>query len=300
MPVFDRLKCWVVICCAGCTLLLSSPAMAQSIQYKDMSIDKITLEIAERKGQLQNIEQRLAAHNGDLKVLQSEMDSLVEELARREQEFAESGVAPQAYAEVLVLLQTMRVQLKIDLAGLRARQEYLRSVKPAGSGPREDRLLAVEKKLDIAQRIRGLAEAMVEKAEKSRQSGVISLDELSKIKVDAENAAMRVVELELERTERIAALREVDQPTLAAIQQTGLEIAEKEARLTQVESQLKATAEKGPELLQTEIKRRMLGQLEQGREQVLAEISEQELAKRFALMHLRGCEEELARRKDEK
>ena len=36
MPVFDRLKCWVVVCCAGCTLLLSSQAMAQSIQYKDM------------------------------------------------------------------------------------------------------------------------------------------------------------------------------------------------------------------------------------------------------------------------
>lgn len=300
MQGVERLRCWVMVCCVNCTLLLSSQAMAQIIQYKDMSIDKITLEIAERKGQLQNIEQRLAAHNGDLKVLQSELDSLVEELARREQAFAESGVAPQAYAEVLVLLQTMRVQLKIDLAGLRARQEYLRSVKPADAGLREERLMAVEKKLDIAQRIRELAEAMVEKAEKSRQSGVMSLDELSKIKVDGENAALRVVELQLERTECLYALREVDQSTLAAIQQTGLEIAEKEARLNQVESQLKATAEKGPELLQTEIKRRMLGQLEQERERVLAEISVQELEKRFAMKVLKDCEEELARRKEEK
>lgn len=300
MQGFDRLSCSVMVCCAGFALLISSPAMSQSIQYKDATKDAIVGEIEQLKSQLEEMERRLAAHNGDLKILQGEMEQLVEELAKREREFAESGVAPQAYADVLVLLQTMRVQLKIDLAGLRARQEYLRSVKPAGSGPRDEQLMAVEKKLDIARRIRGLAEAMVEKAEKSRQSGVMSLDELNKIKVDAENAAMRVVELELERTECVYALREVSQPTLDAIQQTGLEIAEKEARLNQVESQLKATAEKGPELLQTEIKRRMLNQLEQERERVLAEISKQELEKRFAMKVLKDCEEELARRKEEK
>jgi hypothetical protein len=137
---------------------------------------------------------------------------------------------------------------------------------------------------------------MREKAQKSHSSGIISSEELNKAKIDAETASMRVVELEAELFEAKASLEESSQPTLAAIQQTGLEIAEKEARLKQVEAQLKATAEVGPGVLQTEIKRRMLGHLERERERLLSEISEQELEKRWATSALKELEAELGKR----
>jgi hypothetical protein len=295
MKKFDGLKRWLMVCWAGC-LLMTGQVMAQTNRYEDWDKTKIEVAIKEAKISLSEVEQRLGAGTESLKRIQLESEKVISELAGREQKFAESGVAPQAYADVLILLQTIRVQLKIDLAGLQARQEFLRAIKPAESGKDREQLMFLQKKLLIAKRILEVSLAMSEKAEKSRASGIISLDELNKLKVESEIAAMKVVEIEAELAGRVAALEEANQPTLAAIQQTGLEIAEKEARLQQVEAQLRAIAEVGPELLQTEIKRKMLGKLEQERERLLAEVSEQELKKRWAVATLKELEEEFAKR----
>jgi len=294
MLCFFGKNCLLVIFWAGC-LLLCGQTLAQSTTFEVMSKQQLELEVEQRKSQLAEIEKRLGGQTEELKLLQTETKSILTELAELEQQFAESGVAPQAYADVLILLQTMRVQLKIDLAGLQARQEFLRADKPAESRM-QIRLEFLYRKLEVAKRIEANAFEMREKAQKSHSSGIISSEELNKAKIDAETASMRVVELEAELFEAKASLEESSQPTLAAIQQTGLEIAEKEARLKQVEAQLKATAEVGPGVLQTEIKRRMLGHLERERERLLSEISEQELEKRWATSALKELEAELGKR----
>ncbi len=299
MRSFGRFKGWLVVCLTAAGLTVGGDVFGQAKLFKDVPTKVLEVENEQRKSELALMEQRLAAANKNLSRLQSEMETLVAELATSEQQIAESGVVPQAYTEVLVLLQTMRVQLKIELAGLKARQDFLRGTKPIESATQAEQVGFLEKKRAIAIRIRDLALEMAEKAEKSRQSGVISLEELAKIKIESENASLKVIELEAELAERKAALYQLSQPPMAALQQTGLEMAEKEARLQQVESQLKATAEKGPELLQAEIKRRMLGHLEQERDRLLAEISKQELERRWASGVIQECEEELARRKEE-
>jgi len=83
---------------------------------------------------------------------------------------------------------------------------------------------------------------------------------------------------------------------LAEIQKTGLEIAEKEARLGQVEIQLKATAEVSPKVVETEIARRMLSNLDAERERLLDEISVNEIDKKWTLRTIEEVKEELLKR----
>lgn len=206
-------------------------------------------------------------------------------------------MAPESYKEVLILLQTMRVQLKIDLAGLHSKLKVLSEDKSDESREqftKQTQLL--EKKLGIAKRIELLSFELRDKALDQFNNGVIPLEELNKLRIEAEKASLRVVELEAEILEKEAAASKFSRPVLAAIQQTGLEIAEKEARLGQVDEQLAAAIRVGREIEESnQIMQRIPG-MEQKRDVIKKNVEELESAVKRRLEIIKELEEELAKR----
>jgi hypothetical protein len=296
MRFFARFHVGLVICWAAAMLLLADQASAQSDKYKEATKVQLEEQLEAGKSRLARIDRDQKQRAADLSLLQAEIDRIGVELAGREQKFAESGVTSNAYSEVLILLQTMRAQLKIDLAGLKAKQEFLQGLKPADAAKQAHQLVFLEKKRQVALQIRGLALATLEKTEQGQKRGVMSIDEVNQARVDSANADLRVIELEGQIAQLEAELEDANQPVLAEIQRTGLEIAEKEARLGQVEIQLKATAEVSPKVVETEIARRMLSNLEAEKERLLDEISNNEIEKRWTLRRIDEIKEELLKR----
>jgi hypothetical protein len=191
----------------------------------------------------------------------------------------------------------MRVQLKIDLVGLRSKLRVLSEDKPDESKKqftKQTQLL--EKKLGIAKRIELLSFELRDKALDQFNNGVIPLEELNKLRIEAEKASLRVVELETEILEKEAAASEWSRPVLAAIQQTGLEIAEKEARLGQVDEQLTAAIRVGREIEESnQIMQRISG-MEQKRDVTKRNVEVLESTVKQRLEIIKELEEELAKR----
>lgn len=296
MRFFARFQCGLVICWAAAMLLLADQASAQSDKYKEATKAYLEEQLEAGKNRLARIDREQKQRAADLSVLQAEIDRIGAELAGREQKFAESGVTSGAYSEVLVLLQTMRAQLKIDLAGLKAKQEFLRGLKPTDAAKQAHQIVFLQRKREVALQIRELSLATLERTEQGQKRGIMSIDEVNQAKVDSANADLRVIELEGQLEQLQAELEDANQPALAEIQKTGLEIAEKEARLGQVEIQLKATAEVSPKVVETEIARRMLSNLDAERERLLDEISVNEIEKKWTLLTIEEVKEELLKR----
>ena len=296
MRFFARFQCGLVICWAAAMLLLADQASAQSDKYEEATKAYLEEQLEAGQNRLARIDREQKQRAADLSVLQAEIDRIGAESAGREQKFAESGVTSDAYSEVLVLLQTMRAQLKIDLAGLKAKQEFLRGLTPADAAKQAHQLVFLRRKREVALQIRELSLATLERTEQGQKRGIMSIDEVNQAKVDLANADLRVIELEGQLEQLQAELEDANQPALAEIQKTGLEIAEKEARLGQVEIQLKATAEVSPKVVETEIARRMLSNLDAERERLLDEISVNEIDKKWTLRTIEEVKEELLKR----
>lgn len=96
--------------------------------------------------------------------------------------------------------------------------------------------------------------------------------------------------------EKEAAASEWSRPVLAAIQQTGLEIAEKEARLGQVDEQLSAAIRVRRQIEESnQIMQRVAG-LEQRRDSIKERFEKLESAVKERLDLIKELEEELAKR----
>ena len=196
-----------------------------------------------------------------------------------------------------MLLQAMRVQLKIDLVGLRSKFKVLSEDKPDESKKqftKQTQLL--KKKLEIATRIENLSFELRAKAQDQFNKGVIPLEELNKLRIEAERASLRVVELEAEILDKEAAASEWSRPVLVAIQQTGLEIAEKEARLGQVDEQLSAAIRVRRQIEESnQIMQRVAG-LQQRRDSMKESVEKLESSAKERLNLIKELESELAKR----
>ena len=96
--------------------------------------------------------------------------------------------------------------------------------------------------------------------------------------------------------EKEAAASEWSRPVLVAIQQTGLEIAEKEARLGQVDEQLSAAIRVRRQIEESnQIMQRVAG-LEQRRDSIKERFEKLESAVKERLDLIKELEEELAKR----
>ncbi len=296
MTFLDSLIRWPLICCVCSLAMMSAAAQAQT-PLRDWPKERLVEQLEYGKKELEYIEQKRPALIQQLEATQTEIESATKERIERDQAIAQSSVAPESYKEVLILLQTMRVQLKIDLAGLHSKLKVLSEDKSDESREqftKQTQLL--EKKLGIAKRIELLSFELRDKALDQFNNGVIPLEELNKLRIEAEKASLRVVELEAEILEKEAAASKFSRPVLAAIQQTGLEIAEKEARLGQVDEQLAAAIRVGREIEESnQIMQRIPG-MEQKRDVIKKNVEELESAVKRRLEIIKELEEELAKR----
>ena len=293
MTFSDSLIRWPLIC----SLAMMSAAAQGQTRLREWTKERLVEQLEYGKKELESIEQKRPALIQQLEATQTEIESATKERIERDQAIAQSSVAPESYKEVLILLQTMRVQLKIDLAGLHSKLKVLSEDKSDES--REQFMKQVwflEKKLEIAKRIELLSFELRDEAGELFNKGVISLEELNKRKIEAETASLRVVELQAEIDEKEAAALKFSRPVLAAIQQTGLEIAEKEARLGQVDEQLAAAIRVGREIEESnQIMQRIPG-MEQKRDVIKKNDEELESAVKRRLEIIKELEEELAKR----
>lgn len=295
MTFSDSLIRWPLICCV-CSLAMMSAA-AQGQQLREWSKEQLVEQLEYQKKELEGEEQKLREMAQQLDATQTKIESATNERIQLDQAIARSRVAPESYKEVLILLQTMRVQLQIDLAGLYSKREALRIDQPEKSKEQFiKQALLLEKKLEIAKRIESLSIELRDKAKEQFKNGVVSLGELNKLTIEAETASFRVVELEAEILEKEASASEWSRPVLAAIQQTGLEIAEKEARLGKVDEQLAAAIRVGREIEESnQIMQRIPG-MEQKRDVIKKNVEELESAVKRRLEIIKELEEELAKR----
>lgn len=300
MTFSDSLIRWPLICCVCSLTMISAAAQAQT-RLRDWPKERLVEQLEYQKKELESIEQKRPALVQQLEAIQIEIESATKERIERDQAIAQSTVAPESHKEVSTLLQTMRVQLKIDLVGLRSKLRVLSEDKPDESKMQftkqtyfQTQLL--EKKLGIAKRIELLSFELRDKALELFNNGVNSLEELNKLRIEAEKASLRVVELEAEILEKEAAASEWSRPVLAAIQQTGLEIAEKEARLGQVDEQLTAAIRVGRQIEESnQIMQRIAG-LEQRRDSIKKKVEILESTVKERLDLIKELEEELAKR----
>lgn len=296
MTFSDSLIRWPLICCVCSLAMMSATAQAQA-PLRDWPKERLVEELEIQRKQCESVEKNRLTLNQQLEATQIEIESATKERIERDQAIAQSSVAPESHKEVLMLLQTMRVQLKIDLVGLRSKFKVLSEDKPDESKKqftKQNQLL--EKKLEIAKKIENLSFELRAKAQDQFNNGVIPLEELNKLRIEAEKASLRVVDLEAEILEKEAAASEWSRPVLAAIQQTGLEIAEKEARLGQVDEQLSAAIRVRRQIEESnQIMQRVAG-LEQRRDSIKERFEKLESAVKERLDLIKELEEELAKR----
>jgi hypothetical protein len=296
MTFSDSLIRWLLICCF-CSLAMMSTIAQGQVRLPEWSKEALVEQIDYQKKVLQTEEQPLDRQIEQLVAIQNEIEFATRERIQRDQAIAQSSVAPESYKEVSTLLQTMRVQLKIDLAGLHSKLKVLSEDKSDESKEhfmKQAQLL--EKKLGIAMRIELLSFELRDQAGELFNKGVISLDELNKRKIEAETASLRVVELQAEIDEKEAAALKFSRPVLAAIQQTGLEIAEKEARLGQVDEQLPAAIRVGREIEESDQIMRRIAGMEQKRDTLKSNVEALELKVKQRLETIKELEAELAKR----
>jgi septal ring factor EnvC (AmiA/AmiB activator) len=295
MTFSDSLIRWPLICCV-CSLAMMSAA-AQGQQLREWPKEQLVEQLEYQKKELEGEEQKLREMAQQLDATQTEIESATNERIQLDQAIARSRVAPESYKEVLILLQTMRVQLQIDLAGLYSKREALRIDQPEKSKEQFiKQALLLEKKLEIAKRIESLSIELRDKAKEQFKNGVVSLGELNKLTIEAETASFRVVELEAEILEKEASASEWSRPVLAAIQQTGLEIAEKEARLGKVDEQLAAAIRVGREIEESNQMMQRIAGLEQRRDSIKEKVGKLESTVKERMAAIKKLEEELAKR----
>lgn len=295
MTFSDSLIRWPLICCV-CSLAMMSAA-AQGQQLREWPKEQLVEQLEYQKKELEGEEQKLREMAQQLDATQTEIESATKERIQLDQAIARSRVAPESYKEVLILLQTMRVQLQIDLAGLYSKREALRIDQPEKSKEQFiKQALLLEKKLEIAKRIESLSIELRDKAKVQFKNGVVSLGELNKLTIEAETASFRVVELEAEILEKEASASEWSRPVLAAIQQTGLEIAEKEARLGKVDEQLAAAIRVGREIEESNQMVQRIAGLEQRRDSIKEKVGKLESTVKERMDAIKKLEEELAKR----
>ena len=155
----------------------------------------------------------------------AEMKFRLQEFAKRRQELLEhqdkAGISPEAFPEILQLLQTQQVELNIDLAGLEARSAKLQELQTSSN-----ELTAKQRELEMSllQQQIELMQKHLEQIRMLAERKLVSSEEVDRAELELAQA-----QLELEQTKlglEAGQSRFVDE--LLAIE---LEKAEKEAKL---------------------------------------------------------------------
>ena len=180
---------------------------------------------------LATIQKRIADEQNKLKSIQPAINERESVIQKLDQELFEASFSLLSFPDVLATLQTMRVHLKIDLAGTRAKLQVLRELNDKGNPA----AAINEQKLVIAREMLELTKNRLNQMKNLYEKGNVPQQEAQAAEVEVRNAELRVIEaqaaLEASRSDSSIANREII-----------LQQAEQESKLAEVESLLKSAA----------------------------------------------------------
>ncbi|MEZ6094226.1 MAG: TolC family protein [Pirellulaceae bacterium] len=222
----------LVVCCSFTTL--ETIGFAQDVGRTAPKAAQITLlesQIQDAQGQLDALEAKSEEMQLICKKTDQELHQVRDSIEAANANLLESNFSQHSFPEVLAMLQTMRVQLRVDLAGLRARKEADRS---NDERIKED-LLVQDKKLELASSLVELAKKRTESASQLYAKAMVSSDEILNAKHELMNAEIRLLEMEAETRKARTGVVDINRELI-------LDMAEKEARLAEVETMLGSAA----------------------------------------------------------
>ncbi len=197
---------------------VESVVQGQTVPRVPPKVVAIQAQIAKQRSILETLEVRIVAIEKKSEKLQSEKKELVGAQTK-------IGVSKSSFAEIMKSLQSQKIQLAIDIAGLEAKQEaILANQKKSRVRDKHEVVVPLEKLLSIL-------ENEQQEIEKLHKAGAISQAELRK----AQRAVLEA-KIRLAQAKSNSARSESGQ----ALLDTALELAEKKARLSKTESMLKA------------------------------------------------------------
>lgn len=168
---------------------------------------------------------RLVALKVELQERLERYEELKDRYSRVRKESIEIGATPESFPEILKSLQTQKIQLLIDIAGLDVRFESLRQMAMEDAAKNN----AVEGE-EFFVRLADVQKQRLDDARGLKENGSMSLDEYRRVEIDYLNAR-----LQLSNVQKPA--KKVG-PMNNAMMEVGLDRAEKKARLEKVESLL--------------------------------------------------------------
>lgn len=216
-------------------------------QIVEPAVARHKLQLQQVELALEEAESEAMRHRQELDNLQAELvknRSLIEESMGRQRE---SSVSPASYDEIVRMLQSQRVSLIVELAGIEARHEaWLELLRQPGQDRTEEKF--------IVDRL----EEMVQSAKENVREVTALFDSSVGSKVDLNNARRELMELEIRLAEtRRKALQTWTVDEQLALRNIALDRSEKSARLAAVEKLLKEIAPLYEDVQNTELLRRI-------------------------------------------
>lgn len=295
------MKLSLIILATALAILPSDPATAmQAVEPNPKSNAKELAETARAEYQLalEKMEKAKAGHR-ESRQLRDELIgmanksteelSLSEQIGRMEDKIAENALISEA--NILSLLTARRVELIIDIAGLKAKLEHILKLS---SEQRADRSEIGEKILQAQQQQLDLAKQKLARAAKLHQSGSLSNLEVTEAEVEVARAELAL----LEKKKALEQPRPVD-----AQAEIGLELAEKESQLKTVEELLKQASSIRKSVAELTEAKSKLNQIRTAREygtmEILKKVEKQLTTRQFHELESRQALERLKTKEQE-
>jgi chromosome segregation ATPase len=212
--------------------------------------------IETKRQSLSKVQERIASEQKKLETIEPAIGEKESNIQKLDQELFEASLSPLSFPEVLATLQSMRVQLKVDLAGMRARLKVMRELNEKGNPS----AAINEKRLEIAQRILAVAAQRTAQTKKLAEAGHTNELTFAESEIELHNAELRVVEAK-------AALEAARADSAVSNREIILEQAEKESRLEEVESMLKSAASARQSIREIELQQQAVQRLRDERQE---------------------------------
>ena len=228
--------------CSKWTLAQSASPVPKSVKPQSGSASLFSSEASEyqQKEALRagaTTEWRSLLLQKECAVVDEQLKKSMNEANQIDEQLAANHLSMESFPDILKMLQTSRVELLIDLAGLEARRKELLKQRDAPSQPNLQPLLA--KELSIAQELVKICQGELKLYEEKFRSGNASSTEVITATKELKLSELRLALAESKSAESL----NVHSSELNSLI---LERAEKSARLAVVEKLLKSTGEAKP------------------------------------------------------
>jgi chromosome segregation ATPase len=211
-------------------LFLSALGCAGQLDALQIAPLEPAAAIANAQEQIEAHEKAIAELDSTMEPVRQQSDKLEHEIRRLQRLHFEKGISGEAFPDILRSLQTQRIQLTIDLAGLDARQKAILEYNASQSANP-----LVAEIIDLMESQVAAFDSQIEKVQQMYLNGVVSDEEIANLKNRQIDAKIQLQQTRLEYSGGLAASGD-------ELRQIALQRAEQHARLEKTEELLQGLA----------------------------------------------------------